>query len=67
MWDRSDEESSGDEDGIHANLGAQLFNWGAVESLGAVAIQSTHASSLAYGNGSLSDGEDTGKEGFSGL
>ena len=51
MWDHSDEESSEDEgDGIHAYLGAQSFDWGAVESLEAVAIRPTHASALADGD-----------------
>ena len=68
VWDHSDEESSEDEgDGIYAYLGAQLFNWGAVASLGAAAIQPTHASALADGDGPLSDGRDTDEECFSGL
>ena len=65
MWDHADEESSEDEgDGIHAYLGAQSFDWGAV---GAAAIRPTHASALADGDGPLSDGKDTDEEGFSGL
>ena len=61
-------ESSKDEGaGIHAYLGVQSFNWGAVESLGAAAILPTYASALADGDASLSDGKDTDEDGFSGL
>ena len=45
----------------------QFFDWGVVESLGAVAIRPTHARDLADGDGPLSDGKDTLEEGFSGL
>ena len=38
-----------------------------MESLGAAAIRSTHASALADGVGHLSDGKDTDEESFSGL
>ena len=39
LLNHSDEESSADEgDGIHVYLGVRFFDWGAVESLRAVAI-----------------------------
>ena len=38
-----------------------------MESLGAAAIQPTHASTLADGVGPLSDEKDTDEEGFSGM
>ena len=66
--DRSDKESSEDEgDGIHAYLGVQYLNWGAVKSLGAATIRSTHASVLTDSDGPLSDGKVTDEEGFSSL
>ena len=68
MSDRSDKESSEDlGDGIHVYLRAQFFNWGAVGSLGAVAIRPTHTSALADSDGSLSDGNITDEEVFSSL
>ena len=45
----------------------QFYDWGAVESLGAVAIRPTHAGNPADGDGPLSEGKDTDEEGFSGL
>ena len=52
VWNHSDEESSEDEgNGIHAYLGAQFFDWGAVESLGAAIILPTYASAVADGDG----------------
>ena len=47
--------------------GVQSSGWGAVESLGAAAIQPTHASTLADGDDPLSDEKATDEEGFSGM
>ena len=68
VCDQSDEYSSEDDgEGFHAYLEVQFFDWAAVESMGAVAIQLIDSSPLAYSEGPLSDGKDTDEEGFSGL
>ena len=67
VWDCADESKECERDGIHAYLRAHIFDWRAMESLEAAAIQPTQTSTIADSNDPLSNGKDKNEEVFSSL